>query len=401
MNILFISPNSPRDSIGGVERYLNNLIDYGKTRKDLKITILLPTNEKSYVEKHSNVTIYFEECLYVSKNEIQLKREVSDKARNFATVLQDIIKNNEIEIISAENFHIGLPPAYSLLLCMTANLYKIPVVLRVHSFASKDIQTELINQLPWSHVSCVSKSVAGDCFHKGADINILSTDYLGVDTSKFYKYLEPQDYLKKKLKLPSDSKIILSATRIILGKKSIIKEKGLINLIEAFSQIVRNNNNVNLVIAIGKPSPVLQDEFEFALDMLLGYVKLHNIQKKTFVKMFKLNEMPKVYNGADMFVLPSENETFGQVFVEAMACGVPVIGTKVGGIPEIITDAYNGYLIHPQDSSLLAQKMNELLSKEPLRNRFITAAKESVENQFTAKTQFDNYFTMLNEVTKS
>ena len=55
--------------------------------------------------------------------------------------------------------------------------------------------------------------------------------------------------------------------------------------------------------------------------------------------------MPKVYAGADIFVMASENETFGQVFTEAMAAGTPVIGTNVGGIPEIISENKTGFLI--------------------------------------------------------
>ena len=84
------------------------------------------------------------------------------------------------------------------------------------------------------------------------------------------------------------------------------------------------------------------------LDMLSGYLKVHHIESQTILKIFDLDEMPSVYKGADMFVLPAEmNETFGQVFIEAMSCGIPVIGAQTGGIPEIISDSYNGFLVPP------------------------------------------------------
>ena len=149
--------------------------------------------------------------------------------------IEKIIKEHEIEIICAENFHLGLPPAYSLLLNMVAGANNIPLVLRIHSFAIKDLQVELIRQLMWQRISCVSRSVTGDCFYKGADIDILSTDYLGVNTDVFTD--QPKsNKIRKEIGLSPDHQIILAATRIIQGHKNILEEKGLINLVQAFSK---------------------------------------------------------------------------------------------------------------------------------------------------------------------
>jgi glycosyltransferase involved in cell wall biosynthesis len=107
--------------------------------------------------------------------------------------------------------------------------------------------------------------------------------------------------------------------------------------------------------------------------------------------------MPDVYRGSDIFALPSENETFGQVFVEAMSCGLPVIGTKVGGIPEIISDSYNGYLIPPNDPSILAQRIEKLLNDNGVRDSFIRAGIKTVAEKFTSEKQFLDFNTMLEE----
>jgi glycosyltransferase involved in cell wall biosynthesis len=388
MKILFISPNSPFESIGGVERYLLNLIEYYKDKK-LETYVLLPSKEENHSEKRGNVTIYYNNSLYLSKN--STPKDVSAHALLFSEFVQELIKEEKIEIICAENFHLGLPAAYSLLLNMISMQNKIPLVLKVHSFASSNLQIELINQLTWNQISCVSKSVSGDCFHKGADINQISTDYLGVDTKKFKKIDEEKNKLKKELGLEKDSKIILSASRIILGRKNILGEKGIITLLEAFSKLSNRFPKLHLLIAVGKPPEILKNEFDNAFEMLLGYIKLHNIEDKTIVKLFKLEEMPMVYNGSDLFVLASENETFGQVFIESMACGLPVIGTNVGGIPEIISDSYNGYLVPPYDSSILAQKIEKLIVDTSLRNKFIKAGIKTVNSNFTSEKQFSNF----------
>lgn len=395
MNILFISPNSPLESIGGIERYLINLMDYFQNKKDFSTIIALPVSGKSYCEKRGNITIYFDENLNLA-SALGGQKEVSNKAHLFSKEIENIIKKHNVEIICAENFHLGLPPAYSLLLNMVAGLNNIPLVLRLHSFAITDLQVELINQLMWKRISCVSKSLTGDCFHKGTDIDILTTDYLGVNTSTFNDHVRSSQ-IKKELNLSSEHKIILTATRIILGRKNILREKGLINLIQAFSKISPRYPNLRLLISVGKPPARLKNEFNQAHKMLMGYIKLHNIESKTIVKTFRLDEMPQVYRESDVFVLPSENETFGQVFIEAMASGLPVLGTKVGGIPEIISDSYNGYLVPPDDSSVLSQRIEKLINDKTTRGKFIKAGIKTVEDKFALEKQFFSFSKMLEE----
>lgn len=399
MNILFISRNSPFDSIGGVERYITNLIAYYNTSNNLQshLYIMLPTTKDNFVEKNHNVTIYYDKNLFVFKSNISTKKEISKKVQGFSESIKQIIKTNNIDIICAENFHTDLPPSYSLLLNMITLSQKIPLILQLHSFATTELQTELINELKWDKISCISKSVTGDCFQKGADINSLTTHYLGVNTKEFDTEKPGDEDLKKQLNLSTNTKIILTATRISSGKKNLLQTKGLINLIQAFSKFSPRYPHLKLLIAIGKPPENLRNEFNIAYEMLQGYLRLHNVENNTILKMFKLNEMPKVYRGSDVFVLPSENETFGQVFIEAMSCGLPVIGTKVGGIPEIISDAYNGYLVPINDSSILAQKIEKLLNDNLTKERFIKAGIKTVKEKFTSEKQFLNFNIMLEE----
>jgi glycosyltransferase involved in cell wall biosynthesis len=291
---------------------------------------------------------------------------------------------------------------------MVAALHKIPVILRLHMYPESPLQIELVNQLMWKKVSCVSRSVTGDCFEKGTEIDILSTDYLGVNTSEFNEDLS-RDWLKNDLKLAPDIKIILTAARLIRGDVHMLKEKGLINLIQAFSRLSPRHPNLRLVFAIGKAPDNLKEEFKRAKEMLLGYLKLNHIEDNAILKIFKLEEMPKVYSGSDLFVLPSEmNETFGQVFIEAMSCKLPVIGAKTGGIPEIISDSYNGYLVPPDDSSVLAQRMEKLLTNETIKNQFIKNGLQTVKDNFTSVKQQSSFIDLLEqtaaeakEVTKS
>ena len=159
----------------------------------------------------------------------------------------------------------------------------------------------------------------------------------------------------------------------------MLKEKGIINLIEAFSRLSPRFPKMRLLIGVARASENLKDEFANAYEMLIGYIKIHNIEDKTIVKMFELDQMPNIYRGSDVLVLPAEkNETLGQIFIEAMACGLPVIGAKTGGMPEIISDGHNGFLVAPSDPSLLAQKIEKILNDEAIREKFIKAGHKTI-----------------------
>lgn len=259
----------------------------------------------------------------------------------------------------------------------------------MHSFTNSEVQAELVNQLMWSKISCVSRSIAGDCFSKGADIDLISTDYLGVNTKIFHNHKDKNNSSRKSLGILPNEKIIMTATRIIQGRKNILEAKGLITLIQSFSRLSHRHPDMKLLIAIAKAPERLKNEFEQSLEMLMGYIKLHNIETKTIVRTFSLQEIPEIYRLSDVFVLASENETFGQVFTEAMSSGTPVVGTKVGGIPEIISDNRNGYLILPNDSSSLTQKIEKLAYDEITNNDFIEAGINTVNKKFTLEKQLD------------
>lgn len=79
--------------------------------------------------------------------------------------------------------------------------------------------------------------------------------------------------------------------------------------------------------------------------------------------------LPLWYNAADICIIPSLYETFGMVALEAMACGLPVVATKVGGLQETIVDGVSGVLFWPPRADVLAHRLTELLADEQLRRR--------------------------------
>ena len=101
---------------------------------------------------------------------------------------------------------------------------------------------------------------------------------------------------------------------------------------------------------------------------------------------------------ADVFLLPSSQESFGLAALEAMACGVPVIAARVGGIPEVIQDGRTGFVCDPFDPSGMAERAIELLTDTARRDTMGRAAAEDVRSRFSADAVVPMYEAVYREV---
>jgi glycosyltransferase involved in cell wall biosynthesis len=90
----------------------------------------------------------------------------------------------------------------------------------------------------------------------------------------------------------------------------------------------------------------------------------------------KQQDMEEIYAIADLFLLPSEYESFGLAALEAMAAGTPIIATNAGGLPEIITHGKNGFLSDIGDVKSMGENAKKILSNEKTHNSFKIAARE-------------------------
>jgi len=96
----------------------------------------------------------------------------------------------------------------------------------------------------------------------------------------------------------------------------------------------------------------------------------------------ELDDVRGLLSVADAFLLPSAQESFGLAALEAMACGVPVVASRVGGLPEVITDGLTGYLRDPDDHEGMAAAVLDLLDDPSLRQRIAHLARASVVARF-------------------
>nr|WP_205516900.1 N-acetyl-alpha-D-glucosaminyl L-malate synthase BshA [Paenibacillus sp. SYP-B3998] len=105
----------------------------------------------------------------------------------------------------------------------------------------------------------------------------------------------------------------------------------------------------------------------------------------------KQNNVAEVIGLADLLLLPSEKESFGLVALEAMAAGVPTIGSDAGGIPEVVKHGIDGFLAPVGDTKLMAAYAIQLLSNPQLYSEFSLAGMQRARSQFSAATIVEQY----------
>jgi sulfoquinovosyltransferase len=101
-----------------------------------------------------------------------------------------------------------------------------------------------------------------------------------------------------------------------------------------------------------------------------------------FTGMLGGEELSQAYASGDVFVMPSESETLGLVVLEAMSSGIPVVGARAGGIPDIIPpelDGKTGFLFNPGDLNDCLSKLEPLLDNQELRETIGKAARQDTE----------------------
>ena len=105
----------------------------------------------------------------------------------------------------------------------------------------------------------------------------------------------------------------------------------------------------------------------------------------------KQDKLEELYSLSDLLLLLSEKESFGLVLLEAMACGVPCIGTNIGGIPEVIIDGETGYICEFGNVDEVAEKSIQLLTDSAQHHAFSEAAMSLVESSFRSETITEEY----------
>ncbi len=295
-------------------------------------------------------------------------------------------------MMKAGRFHILHAHGYfaSTFSRIAALLAGIPVILThvhstYHGYRKRNLWMEKFLSLFTDRVICVSQAVQRFV----TDVEKISKDrtcviYNGIDP--LFPEPSPETRRRGKTRLGIDADDIL-----FIMVASLTPVKGHAVLLNAMRDVMRRGFKAALLLVgdgpLGGELRARADELDLSSRVLFAGER---------------DDVPCLLPLADIFLLSSvEREGLSIALVEAMAAGLPVIATRVGGNPEVVTDGTNGVLVPPNDSGSLAEAMIQLLLDAGLRNRMGRSGREIYEHTFTLsgmmRRQEDLYDHLLEE----
>jgi glycosyltransferase involved in cell wall biosynthesis len=198
----------------------------------------------------------------------------------------------------------------------------------------------------------------------------IKTIYNGIQVSRFRdRNTSLLEEKKKDLNLNTYKKIITTI--------AVVREpKGIQYMINALPAIIEHHpETIYLIVGDGDHSASIRN-----------MIARKNLDKNA-IMLGHRTDIPDLLGISDLFVLPSLGDALPTVLIEALAAGVPVIATDVGGIPEIIENNKNGLLIPPADSESLVAACLKLMENDDDAKQLINAGLEKAHNQFDVSNQ--------------
>jgi glycosyltransferase involved in cell wall biosynthesis len=211
------------------------------------------------------------------------------------------------------------------------------------------------------HFVCVSDDSARLAMEQGVPANRIVTVHNGIDTRRF-DFRGP----------------CLSGPAVVVARLCADKDLG--TLLRAVALLKKECPEFKLAIAGDGPC-------KSELQQLVADAGLH--ANVTFLGA--INDVPSLLATARMSVLSSVSEGVPLTLLEAMARGLPVVATRVGGIPEVVTDGDNGFLVPPRDPAALAHAILRVQTDDELARKFGRAGRRCVEERFDVRRMVARY----------
>lgn len=272
-----------------------------------------------------------------------------------ASTMVDVVKNNAIDLL---HVHYAIPhaaAAYMAKQILAKEGKKIPVITTLHGTditlvgRDKTYSPVVTFSMEESDVlTAVSENLKEETYKNFNIDKSIEVIYNFVDVKRFNK--KPVDAFKK-LIAPNNEKIIVHAS-------NFRKVKRVMDVLEIYLLLNKKIPSKLLLIGDGPERPEIE-AFARGCDSM-AEIKF----------LGKQEQMEDILPIADLFLLPSEYESFGLAALEAMAAEVPVISTNAGGLPEINIDGYCGYMSEVGDVKDMSEKAIRILSDEKIHRQF-------------------------------
>ncbi|MFJ7734817.1 N-acetyl-alpha-D-glucosaminyl L-malate synthase BshA [Lysinibacillus sp. NPDC097287] len=298
-----------------------------------------------------------------------------------ASKMADVITDEGLDVL---HVHYAIPHAVCAVLARDMSGQDVGIVTTLHgtdiSVLGQD--STLAQAIKYGIdksdvVTTVSEALKEQTYELIDTVKPVDTIYNFVDERE-YRPLDPGD-LKEQFGISTDEKVIIHVS-------NFRKIKNLPHIIDAFMKIRAHTKAKLLLVGDGPEKHRIMDmvkESPYAKEVLF---------------LGKQENLAELYAISDLKLLLSQQESFGLVLLEAMACGVPCIGSAVGGIPEVIEHGVDGYIVEQGDTDAVAQYAVELLNDEEKLQNFREAAIRAVSTKFHSSKIVEQYENMYEKV---
>ncbi len=198
--------------------------------------------------------------------------------------------------------------------------------------------------------------------------------YNGVDAREFRPQPQVRDAVRRQMGLPPDALVLGSVGRLV-------PLKDFLTLLKAARSLATEFSNLHVVLVGSGPES----------DTLTNYVAGSPELNRRVAFAGALDDVGGVLNAMDVFVLPTLIEGMSNTLLEAMAVGLPVVATRVGGNPEVVAEGACGYLFTPQDVTGLTCLLRMLLRDEHLRRELGRTARQRAVQEFSLEAMVGRY----------
>lgn len=333
MNILY---SVFTEGWGGLEKYPLTLRD-GMEKRGHSLVIVTIKNSKLHIEaEKKGIRVYtidvfkkFSFAIISDLKKIILENKIDVVHLNSSREMYNwyMVLRNRKDIACFLTFHIGVPKHRDIIHRI---MYKrVDKIFAISSVEAEEMKEKL-----------------------AVDSGKIEIMHNGVDLCKFVNNKDSNN---------SDFRLefgIDSSEKVVVAIGNLSRPKGILEWIEASSKVVAEKKDVTF-LWVGDDTYI--DE-NYSLESLRD--KLRNENKDTKIKLLGYrNDIIEILKTADLFVLPAHKESFGIVYIEAMAMGLPVIGCRAGGVPDIITDK-NGWLCEPKNIDSLYEAFKNALDSD-------------------------------------
>ncbi|MCP4189074.1 MAG: glycosyltransferase family 4 protein [Planctomycetaceae bacterium] len=258
--------------------------------------------------------------------------------------------------------------------------WPMQLVTTVHGWVKHTRRTPLYYNIDrwclkhYDRVLCVSEDLESECLNLGVVPNKCRLIKNGIDVSQYARSRSDESH-------SNSGNLVLGA----MGRLS--QEKGFDILIRAVKQLVDAGQPVQLLIAG-------DGDEKSSLARLI-----QELQLDSHVKLLGHVANPKAFfQKLDMFVLSSLREGLPNVLLEAMAMSVPVVATRIAGVPKLISHGENGLLVAPDSAEALESAMLDLVQEPALRARLGVSGRRTVEEDFNFATRIEKVVEIYNEL---